>query len=116
MLRARAHAPTAQASNGAGTIGGGYEDSSDLFHGFVRVASATITSFEAPGAGTAAGQGTKCWSINNAGAIAGYYFDASTALHGFARTASGVTVQVVSAVTGPAMVGRPDSDGSVRRQ
>jgi integral membrane sensor domain MASE1 len=27
-----------------------------------------------------------------------------------------VTVQVVSAVTGPAMVGRPDSDGSVRRQ
>ena len=37
----------------------------------------TITTFDAPGAGTGPGQGTLAFSINAPGGIAGYYFDAT---------------------------------------
>ena len=35
-----------------------YSDASDVSHGFVRTASGAFTMFDAPGAGTSAGQGT----------------------------------------------------------
>lgn len=49
----------------------------------------TFITFDAPGAGTADGQGTYVASINSVGAIAGAYTDANGAGHGFVRAASG---------------------------
>src|SRR5580698_5037904 len=64
----------------------------------------SFTTFEAPGAGTGASQGTIPFSINTAGAIAGMYYDASNAYHGFVRTAKGdiTTFEAVGAGTGAA--------------
>ena len=44
-----------------------------------------IRTFDVPGAGTGAGQGTVPYDNNPAGAIAGYYVDASNAYHGLVR-------------------------------
>jgi hypothetical protein len=52
-------------------------------HGFVRTPDGTITTFDAPGAGTGLFQGTIPSGINPAGAIVGYYLDASYVFHGF---------------------------------
>src|SRR2546430_17517676 len=49
----------------------------------------TITTFDAPGAGTAAGQGTIAFAINLSGAIAGFTRDANNARHGFLRAPGG---------------------------
>src|ERR1700731_3690881 len=49
----------------------------------------TITTFDAPGAGTAAGQGTFANGINTSGAIAGFIRDTNAARHGFLRAADG---------------------------
>jgi len=49
----------------------------------------TFTEFEAPGAGTAAFQGTVAISINTSGVIAGEYYDSTGVSHGFVRTAAG---------------------------
>jgi hypothetical protein len=48
-----------------------------------------ITKFDAPGAGTAANQGTIAFGINSAGAITGFIRDASSARHGFLRAPDG---------------------------
>jgi hypothetical protein len=48
--------------------------------------SSAITTFDAPGAGTAAGFGTFPKSINDAGAITGHYSDANNVKHGFLRS------------------------------
>src|ERR1019366_123173 len=48
-----------------------------------------FTTFEAPGAGTGASQGTISFSINTAGAVAGMYYDANYVYHGFVRAAKG---------------------------
>src|SRR5580658_8884261 len=50
---------------------------------------ATITTFDAPGAGTAAGQGTFANNINAAGEIVGNYEDPSSVSHGYVRAANG---------------------------
>jgi hypothetical protein len=57
--------------------------------GFVRTKSGTITTFDAPGAGTGYSQGTYPLNINTAGQIEGYYVDASGVSHGFLRAVSG---------------------------
>jgi hypothetical protein len=49
----------------------------------------TITTFDAPGAGTAAGQGTFPSGLNPAGAITGFIRDANAARHGFLRAPDG---------------------------
>jgi hypothetical protein len=49
----------------------------------------TFTTFNAPGAGTAAGQGTIGIGINAPGAIEGYYLDASNVYHAFVRARNG---------------------------
>ena len=55
-----------------------------------------IITFDAPGAGTGAYQGTGCFAytdcsvlINNWGAITGYYLDANNVFHGFLRSPDG---------------------------
>jgi len=75
--------------NKAGTIAGSDADASGVYHGFVRAASGTITTFDAPGASTVQGAGTFAFCINTDGAIAGYYVDASFVDHSFVRSASG---------------------------
>ena len=64
----------------------------------------TFTTFEAPGAGTGASQGTIPFSINTAGATAGMYYDASNAYHGFVRAVTGTitTFEAPGAGTGAA--------------
>jgi predicted membrane protein len=49
----------------------------------------TFTTFDAPGAGTGALQGTFPISINTTGTVAGIYSDASNLTHGFVRAANG---------------------------
>ena len=49
----------------------------------------TITTFDAPGAGTAAGQGTFANGMNVSGAIVGFIRDANAARHGFLRVPDG---------------------------
>src|SRR5438270_1358222 len=56
----------------------------------------TITTFDAPGAGTAAGQGTFPSGVNPSGAITGFTRDANSARHGFLRALDG-TVTIFDA-------------------
>ncbi|MGB8773323.1 MAG: hypothetical protein WCC78_04235, partial [Terriglobales bacterium] len=58
--------------------------------------SQKITTFDAPNAGTGAGQGTSGIAINASDAIAGYYLDASNVYHGFLRARDG-TITVIDA-------------------
>jgi len=55
-------------------------------------ASAEITAFDAPGAGTGAGQGTQAIGINGFGEIMGYYYDSSGVSHGFLRAPNGTII------------------------
>jgi hypothetical protein len=62
----------------------------------------TFSTFEAPGAGPGAGQGTIPFGINTSGAVAGMYYDANNAYHGFMRAATGTmtTFEAPGAGTG----------------
>src|SRR5439155_14500922 len=77
--------------NSQGTITGNYIDASNVSHGFVRAPNGTLTTFDAPGAGTTTDsfQGTYPSSINQAGAICGAYLDESNVYHGFVRAPNG---------------------------
>ena len=78
--------------NPAGAITGLYTDTNYAAHGFVRAPDGTITTFDAPGAGTGSGEGTfvetPTGGINPAGEITGDSCDAVTC-HGFLRTPDG---------------------------
>ena len=63
-----------------------------MFHAFVRDFYGFITTFDAPGAGTGAYQGTLAFSINLEGATTGIYIDGKNVYHGFARSYQGDTV------------------------
>jgi hypothetical protein len=52
----------------------------------VRTASGTIITYDAPGSGTSANQGTGGGAINALGVITGSYTDASNMGHGFVLT------------------------------
>jgi hypothetical protein len=52
-------------------------------------AGTTITTFDAPGAGTAADQGTIAFAVDPSGAIAGFTRDTNNARHGFLRAIDG---------------------------
>jgi hypothetical protein len=54
-----------------------------------RGGNTTITTFDAPGAGTAADQGTIAFAVNLSGAIAGFTRDTNNARHGFLRSPDG---------------------------
>jgi predicted membrane protein len=60
-----------------------------VHHGFVRATNGTITTFDAPGAGTGTYEGTEPIGINTAGDIAGFYIDSSGVHHGFVRVTNG---------------------------
>lgn len=81
--------------NDDGVITGYYVDESEGYHGFVRAADGTITTLNAPGAGTGISPdtqdplGTKAESINDSGVITGYYSDPNEVYHGFMVSASG---------------------------
>ena len=49
----------------------------------------TFVTFDAPGAGTGADQGTYAQAVNPAGVITGYYYDTNSFAHGFVRAADG---------------------------
>ncbi|MGO4883931.1 MAG: hypothetical protein ACLP59_24375 [Bryobacteraceae bacterium] len=72
-----------------GVVAGWYLDANNVNHGYVRAADATITTFDAPGAGTGAYQGTLAYGINPAGEIPGVYYDENNVLHGFLRYPGG---------------------------
>ena len=66
-------------------------------------AAQTITTFDAPGAGTGAGQGTRAYSINPSGIIAGFFIDSAGAARGYVRSDQGVITvfDAPGAGTGP---------------
>src|SRR5271156_2375101 len=74
-----------------GTVVGSYLDDGNVFHGYQCVSGcaspSTFTTYNAPGAGTAANQGTITFSINPFGVTAGYFVDASNVAHGFVTAA-----------------------------
>jgi hypothetical protein len=70
----------------------------------------TIVTFNAPGAGTGAGQGTTVAGINQLGMIAGSYYDANNVSHSFLRDAKGKLVTFDP--PGTASVYYPDFNGS----
>src|SRR5580700_1835832 len=77
--------------NPQGTVVGSFLDDGNVFHGYQCVSGcgslSTFTTFNAPGAGTAANQGTITFSINLFGVTTGYYIDASGVSHGFVTAA-----------------------------
>jgi hypothetical protein len=77
--------------NQAGAVPGDFLDGNGVYHGFVRAAGGSITTFDAPGADTTAGNfnGTFSSSINPAGAVAGDYLDVNSVAHGFLRAPNG---------------------------
>jgi hypothetical protein len=75
--------------NPAGAITGWYIDASNVYHGFLRAPTGSITTFDVPGAGTGSGQGTLGQSINPAGVISGYSVDSANVYHGFLRARNG---------------------------
>src|SRR6266404_6774954 len=50
----------------------------------IPISAQTITTFDAPGAGTGPGQ---VWSIAPNGAVTGFFFDLNNVVHGFVREA-----------------------------
>ncbi len=56
----------------------------------IPLSAQTITSFDAPGAGTGAGQGTRAYSINPSGTITGFFTDSANSAHGYVRSNQGV--------------------------
>src|SRR6516164_8883045 len=84
--------------NPAGAITGAYADASNVNHGFLRAPDGSITTFDAPGAGTGPGQGTLTSTIdglNPEGAIVGGYistgsiFSGTAVIHGAVRAPDG---------------------------
>src|SRR5437763_1118771 len=73
--------------NPQGTITGNYIDASNVSHGFVRAPDGTLTTFDAPGAGSTTDSfpGAYPSSINQAGAICGGDIDDSNVSHSFVR-------------------------------
>ena len=74
---------TGSCLNPAGAIAAASLDASDVYHGILRAPDGTMTTFDAPGAGTGPFQGTLPLGINQAGTIEGNYVDASDVNHGF---------------------------------
>jgi hypothetical protein len=83
--------------NATGEVAGFYIDGVGAEHGFLRTASGTISTFEAPNAGTGSEQGTIVTGIDAAGDVIGAYTDTNNMIHGFVRNASTGTITVIDA-------------------
>jgi hypothetical protein len=79
----------AQGISLTGAVVGNYLDASYVNHGFLRTSDGSYILFDAPGAGTGAGQGTVAEAADPAGVIAGLYIDASDVARAFVRTPDG---------------------------
>ncbi len=90
----------ANSINDAGSIAGYYLDGHNVFHGFVRAADATITTFDAKGAANDFKTGTLANSINADGAITGRFMTPNSVTHGFVRSAGGVIAEFDGPLTG----------------
>jgi hypothetical protein len=66
-------------------MAGTYVDASGVNHGFLRLKSGAITTFDVAGAGEASGQGTIPTCNNPSNAIVGFYVDGNGGVHGFLR-------------------------------
>ena len=66
-----------------GAITGSFNDGFDINHGFLRANDGTVTTFDAPGAGTGFVQGTAPLGITPGGVIMGLYIDVNNVDHGF---------------------------------
>jgi hypothetical protein len=77
--------------NPSGTIIGYYQDARSVFHAFLRSPNGKITSYDAPGAGAGAFQGTSFVSINPSGDLVGQTIDSNNLWHVFLLTAKGFT-------------------------
>jgi hypothetical protein len=85
--------------NQLGAIAGIYSDSNSVNHGYLRSPKGEITTFDAPGAGTDAYEGTGCFSdcpvlLNDLGVIAGIYIDTNFVYHGYLRSPNGTFATV----------------------
>src|SRR4029453_1566712 len=69
----------------------------------IQASAQTITTFDAPGAGTGPGQGTSALNINPAGTIVGFSRDSNRARHAFIRSTDGnfTVFDAPDAGTGP---------------
>jgi hypothetical protein len=56
---------------------------------FAQTSPGKIITFNAPGAGKGAGQGTLANGINSAGTIMGFYLDTNNIFHGYLRAKDG---------------------------
>ena len=86
-----------------GRIIGFIRDANNVRHGFIRSKNGTFTIFDAPGAGTAAGQGTRAYATNPSGTITGHFIDSGNVSHGYVRSKQGVITvfDAPGAGTGP---------------
>jgi hypothetical protein len=97
-----------------GSVAGDYADANGVFHAFVRSPNGAITTFDAPGAGTAAGQGTFPAGLNSSGTIEGSFVDINGTSHGFVRAANGVIAPFdVAGAVGGTFPANINSRGSV---
>jgi hypothetical protein len=85
-----------QGINDLGEVSGFYADVNSVFHGFVRTAAGSITTFDVPTTCTTATppadcafEGTFPGGVNLAGTIAGTYSGEDGVLHGLWRAANG---------------------------
>ena len=94
---------TGSCLNPGGAIAATSIDAGNVAHGILRAPDGTMTTFDAPSAGTSPGQGTSTFGINQAGAIEGSFVDPSDVSHGFVRASDGTitTFDVPGAGTGP---------------
>jgi hypothetical protein len=81
--------------NNEGVIAGAFQDSNNVYHGFLRFPWGYFEQLpDVPEAGKGAGQGTLAFSINLLGTTtAGIYIGADNTYHGFVQTPSGMVEQ-----------------------
>jgi hypothetical protein len=72
-----------------GLLTGWVIDANNVAHGWLRVPGVGVTTFDAPGAGLAAGQGTYSWSVDVGGQLTGEVMDKLGVMHGFVRDVNG---------------------------
>ena len=107
--------------NQLGAIAGIYSDANSVNHGFLRSPDGKLTTFDAPGAGTGAFQGTGCSSdcpvsLNDFGAITGIYIDANFVFHGYLRSPEGRFVTVDPAARSTLSLSSINDSGSITGQ
>jgi len=81
--------PTTYTLNPAGAITGWYVDSGMALHGYLRTARGNVSTFDVPGGGTGAIQGTVGTGLNPERQVTGFYLDGNSAFHGFLRSPRG---------------------------